>query len=88
MSGLAIVLETATTLGALSGVLLERVHPGARLFFIFAVILLLFASRCSRGVPIRSPARCCAPGAHSWGASLRLIRAIRIARSDATSTIV
>jgi uncharacterized membrane protein YfcA len=38
---LAIVLETATTAGALSGVLLADAIPASYLFFIFGVILLL-----------------------------------------------
>jgi uncharacterized protein len=40
---LAIVLETATTLGALTGVLLIGLIPAAYLFFFFALILLLSA---------------------------------------------
>jgi uncharacterized protein len=40
---LAIVLETATTAGALSGVLLAGVIPASHLFFIFGIILLLSA---------------------------------------------
>src|ERR1700754_1614439 len=40
---LAIVLETATTLGALTGVLLIGLIPAAYLFFLFAMILLLSA---------------------------------------------
>jgi uncharacterized membrane protein YfcA len=42
---LAIVLETATTLGALTGVLLAGVAPVPYLFFLFAVILLLSAQQ-------------------------------------------
>ena len=40
---LAIVLETATTLGALTGVLLIGVIPVTWLFFLFAIILLVSA---------------------------------------------
>jgi uncharacterized membrane protein YfcA len=40
---LAIVLETATTLGALTGVFLSGLIPVPYLFFLFAVILLLSA---------------------------------------------
>src|SRR6266404_7604921 len=40
---LAITLETATTLGALSGVFLFGVIPVSYLFFLFAAILLLSA---------------------------------------------
>ncbi|HEY3456482.1 MAG TPA: sulfite exporter TauE/SafE family protein [Bryobacteraceae bacterium] len=42
---LAIVLETATTAGALTGVLLAGVIPVPVLFFLFAVILLLSAQQ-------------------------------------------
>src|SRR5579872_1905653 len=40
---LAIVLETATTLGALTGVLLVGIIPVPYLYFLFAVILFLSA---------------------------------------------
>jgi uncharacterized membrane protein YfcA len=40
---LAIVLETATTMGALSGVLLAGIVPVSYLYFIFAAILFLSA---------------------------------------------
>lgn len=42
---LAIVLETATTLGAATGVLLSGVLPVAFLFFVFAVVLLVSAKQ-------------------------------------------
>jgi len=42
---LAIVLETATTAGALSGVLLAGAIPASYLFFIFGMILLLSAQQ-------------------------------------------
>jgi len=42
---LAIVLETATTAGALTGVLLAGIIPISVLFFLFAVILLLSAQQ-------------------------------------------
>jgi len=42
---LAIVLETATTLGALTGVLLSGVIPVSYLYFLFAVILLVSAQQ-------------------------------------------
>jgi uncharacterized protein len=42
---LAIVLETTTTLGALTGVLLVGVLPVAFLFFLFAVVLLVSAQQ-------------------------------------------
>ncbi|MFM0207705.1 sulfite exporter TauE/SafE family protein [Paraburkholderia sediminicola] len=70
---LAVVLETATTLGALSGVLLSGFIPVPVLFFIFAVILLLSAQQmlARRADPIASQ-RANASGASSWGDSLRL----------------
>jgi hypothetical protein len=50
---LAIVLETATTLGALTGVVLAGVIPVAFLYFLFAAILLLSAQQmlAKRGDP-------------------------------------
>ncbi|RKP49187.1 sulfite exporter TauE/SafE family protein [Trinickia fusca] len=42
---LAIVLETATTLGALSGVMMSGLIPVPVLYFIFAVILMLSAQQ-------------------------------------------
>src|ERR1700729_2660371 len=42
---LAIVLETATTLGAVTGVLLAGSIPTAYLYLLFAVILLLSAQQ-------------------------------------------
>lgn len=70
---LAVVLETATTLGALSGVLLSGLIPVHVLFFIFAVILLLSAQQmlARRADPIVSQ-RADAVSAPPWGASLRL----------------
>ena len=54
---LAITLETATTLGALSGVFLFGIIPTSYLFFLFAAILLLSAQQmmARRGVPLGSP---------------------------------
>src|SRR6478752_5056540 len=68
---LAIVLETATTLGALTGVLLAGVAPVAYLYFLFAVILLLSAQQmlAKRGDPSAVPATA---GAGQWPATLRL----------------
>jgi uncharacterized protein len=53
---LAIVLETATTLGALTGVLLAGVIPVSYLFFLFAAILFLSARQmlAKRGEPIHT----------------------------------
>src|SRR6476646_8553224 len=66
---LAIVLETATTLGALTGVLLVGVIPAAFLFFLFAVILALSAQQMlvRRGEPVGV-----ATSADTWGLSASL----------------
>ena len=50
---LAIVLETTTTLGALTGVLLADIIPTAYLFILFALILALSAQQmlARRGEP-------------------------------------
>jgi len=55
---LAIVLEVATTLGALCGVLLAGIIPVAFLYFLFAAILLLSAQQmlAKRGDPLTSVA--------------------------------
>ena len=68
---LAIVLEVATTLGALTGVLLIGVIPVSYLFFLFAAILLLSAQQmlAKRGDPAASSA-VANPG--QWGTILRL----------------
>jgi uncharacterized membrane protein YfcA len=68
---LAITLETATTLGALSGVFLFGVIPVSYLFFLFAAILLVSVQQmmARRGDPLgASPA---APTGR-WGAALCL----------------
>ena len=67
---LAVVLETATTLGALTGVLLVGVLPTAALFFLFAVILFVSAQQMlmRRGEPT-APAPAVAA---SWGSVLGL----------------
>ena len=67
---LAIVLEVATTLGALTGVLLFGIISPTYLFFLFAAILFLSAQQmlAKRGDP--TPAAEIAP--NSWGAKLRL----------------
>jgi uncharacterized protein len=67
---LAIVLETATTAGALTGVFLTGMVPVAFLYGLFATILLLsaqqmLARRCD--VPHAST-----PAAQSWATTLRL----------------
>jgi uncharacterized membrane protein YfcA len=68
---LAIVLETATTLGALTGVLLVGIVPTNWLYLLFAAILLLSARQ------MRSPRRTVAlvtgmAGDESWGDRLSL----------------
>jgi uncharacterized membrane protein YfcA len=62
---LAVVLETATTLGALTGVLLAGVIPAAYLFILFALILALSARQmlARRG----GTAVAAAPSADTWG---------------------
>jgi len=67
---LAIVLEVATTLGALTGVLLIGVIPVAYLFFLFAAILLISAQQmmAKRGDPASSAVA--DPG--QWAKILRL----------------
>jgi len=67
---LAIVLEVATTLGALTGVLLFGIIPVTFLFFLFAAILFLSAQQmlAKRGDPVA--ATDVAPA--GWGTSLRL----------------
>lgn len=67
---LAIVLELATTVGALTGVFLAGVLPAAMLFFLFAVILLLSAQQMlvRRDEPVGA-ASANSPG---WGTTLRL----------------
>lgn len=67
---LAIVLETATTLGALTGVLLIGIVPTSLLYGLFAVILILsaqqmLARRRERAGVITAPAK-------SWATTLRL----------------
>jgi hypothetical protein len=61
---LAIVLETATTSGALTGVLLAGVIPVPYLYFLFAVILLLSAQQmlAKRGDP---PVEACGDPNHA-----------------------
>ncbi len=68
---LAIVLETATTLGALTGVLLAGVIPVPFLYFLFALILMLSAQQmlARRGEPVVT-APAAAPG--------RLVAALRL----------
>jgi uncharacterized membrane protein YfcA len=68
---LAIVLEVATTLGALTGVLVAGVVPVSYLFFLFAGILFLSAQQmlAKRREPIQTGA---AADACRWGAALNL----------------
>jgi hypothetical protein len=68
---LAIVLETATTLGALTGVLLAGVLPVSFLYFLFAAILLLSAQQMM--ARRRNPAAIAANAeARDWATTLRL----------------
>ncbi|SMG57807.1 sulfite exporter TauE/SafE family protein [Paraburkholderia susongensis] len=82
---LAVVLETATTLGALSGVLLSGLVPVTALYFIFGVILILSAQQmlARRADPAITVNAATTAGAlatagagpsrpRSWGASLQL----------------
>jgi uncharacterized membrane protein YfcA len=68
---LAIVLETATTLGALSGVVMNGLIPVPVLYFIFAVILTLSAQQmlARRSDPVVAVP---AASTNPWSASLRL----------------
>ena len=66
---LAIVLEVATTLGALTGVLLIGVIPTAYLFFLFAVILALSAQQM---LARRGEAAGTSAGTGRWAAALGL----------------
>src|SRR5579864_6934507 len=66
---LAIVLETATTLGALTGVLLVGVLSTAYLYFLFALILTLSARQM---LSRRPEASCPSAGGDAWAAALRL----------------
>ena len=68
---LAIVLEMATTLGALTGVLVAGVVPVSYLFFLFAGILFLSAQQmlAKRREPLQTDA---AKDACRWAAALKL----------------
>lgn len=68
---LAIVLETATTLGALTGVLLSGILPLSYLYFLFAVILLLSAQQMLARRGNRSGASELPPCGR-WSSALRL----------------
>jgi uncharacterized protein len=61
---LAVVLETATTLGALTGVLLAGVLPTACLFILFALILALSAQQM---LARRGETAAAATAADTWG---------------------
>jgi len=68
---LAIVLETATTLGALTGVLLAGIIPTAYLFFLFALVLVVSAKQmmARRG---ESTITDTTVDSNRWSAALRL----------------
>jgi uncharacterized membrane protein YfcA len=68
---LAIVLETATTLGALTGVLVAGLLPVAFLYLLFAVILAVSAWQMLRRRHERAPAAA-AIGAGDWASTLHL----------------
>jgi uncharacterized protein len=68
---LAVLLETATTLGAVTGVLLAGVFPARYLFALFAAILLVSARQMlARRADASRPS--VANGADRWAATLRL----------------
>jgi uncharacterized membrane protein YfcA len=71
---LAVLLETATTLGALSGVLLSGFVPVPLLYFIFGVVLILSAQQmlARRADPALAVAGPRDGAARVWGASLQL----------------
>lgn len=68
---LAIVLETATTLGALTGVLVAGAVPESYLYFLFAAIIFLSAQQmlARRRESVRA---LCSTGSNSWATTLRL----------------
>src|ERR1700722_17524118 len=72
---LAIVLETATTTGALTGVLLAGLVPVPYLYLLFAVILFLSAHQMLAKRRNRVPASAPAP-AGSWSDALELDREV------------
>jgi hypothetical protein len=68
---LAIVLETATTIGALTGVMLLGIVPGRYLYFLFIAILFLSARQML--ARRRDPVLASAPAAtEDWTAALQL----------------
>ena len=67
---LAVVLELATTLGALTGVFLAGVLPTSVLFLLFAAILLLSAQQML--ARRNDPAGATGAAPHGWGTTLRL----------------
>jgi uncharacterized protein len=71
---LAIVLETATTLGALTGVFLIGIIPTAYLYLLFAAILAVSAQQML--ARRREPIHAAVPEARSWATVLRLHSAV------------
>jgi uncharacterized membrane protein YfcA len=67
---LAVVLEVATTLGALTGFFLAGALPTRVLFFLFAAVLFLSAQQMLARRNELAAAAC--PGPAAWGSSLRL----------------
>jgi hypothetical protein len=71
---LAVVLETATTLGALSGVFLIGIIPTAYLYLLFAAILVVSAQQML--TRRREAAQTTVPDSGSWATVLRLHSAV------------
>lgn len=67
---LAVVLETATTLGALTGVFLIGIIPTASLYVLFAAVLAASAQQML--ARRRESTRAAVPAARSWATVLRL----------------
>lgn len=69
---LALVLEVATTLGALTGAVLVGVIPGTYLFFLFSFILVISAQQMLAKRKIHSNTSFNNNNSSGWGAALRL----------------
>jgi uncharacterized protein len=69
---LAIVLEVATTLGALTGASLVGVVPVTYLYFLFAIVLLVSAKQMMARRGEAALVLTAANSAEEWGASLKL----------------
>jgi uncharacterized membrane protein YfcA len=73
---LAIVLETATTLGALTGVFLIGIIPTAYLYVLFAAVLAVSAQQMLARRRDPTDAAATTTGARSWATVLRLHSAV------------